>query len=78
MKKPLHPVTDHAVLRYLERVEGMDIERLRRLIGRQVDRAIELGASKLHHDGFTYVLVEGVVVTIQETCRPERGKGRPK
>lgn len=78
MKKSRHPVSDHAVLRYLERVEGVDIERLRRMIGRQVDQAVEMGANRLNHDGFAYVLADGVVVTIQEACRPERCRGRRK
>jgi len=29
MKKSRHPVTDHAIVRYLERVRGVDVDRLR-------------------------------------------------
>jgi len=39
VKKPLAHVTDHAVLRYLERVKGVDIDAVRDELGRVVDRA---------------------------------------
>jgi len=76
MKKPMHPITDHAVLRFLERVYGVDIEAIRRGIGRRVDEAVEQGASGVHHCGFRYVIDNGTVITIHETCRPDRGKYR--
>jgi len=78
MKKPLHPVTDHAVLRYLERVEGVDVEGIRRMIGRRVDRAVAMGACGVQADGVTFRLERGVVVTVSETHRPERGRVRRK
>ena len=34
MKKSIHPVSDHAVLRYLERVHGVDVEAVRREVDR--------------------------------------------
>ncbi|HAW49182.1 MAG TPA: hypothetical protein DCX34_18445 [Roseovarius sp.] len=74
MKKPRHPVTDHAVLRYLERAEGVDVEGIRRMIGRRVDRAVEMGACGIQADGLTFRLEQGVVVTVYETNRPERGR----
>ena len=52
MKKPLHHVTDHAVIRYLELVEGVDIEAIRREIGRVADRGIEAGANGVISAGF--------------------------
>lgn len=78
MKKPRHPVADHAVLRYLEWVEGVDVEGIRRMIGRRVDRAVEMGACGVRADGLTFRLEGGVVVTIHETHRPERGRARRK
>lgn len=38
MKKSIVHVSDHALIRYLERVHGVDMETLRRRIGRHVDR----------------------------------------
>ncbi|MGD9862553.1 MAG: hypothetical protein AB7S99_05005 [Pseudodonghicola sp.] len=73
----MHRVTDHAVLRYLERVEGMDIERIRREIGRKVDLAVELGASAAIVDGMAYQLSPcGTVTTVMPHSRPERRSGR--
>lgn len=75
MKKPRTHVTDHAVLRYLERVRGLDIEALRREIGARVDRACAAGASGVQIDGFTYQIAHdgGVptVVTLTHTNRPD-------
>lgn len=77
MKKSIAIVTDHAVLRYLERVEGLDVERVRREIGRRVDRGARLGASGVVVDGIRYVLSPmGSVITIMIANRPERGQAR--
>lgn len=64
MKKPVHTISDHAVLRYLERVKGMDIAGLREDIGRRVDRGVSLGASAVVIDGFVFQIVNKVVVTV--------------
>lgn len=79
MKKPLHPVSDHAVVRYLERVEGMDIERIRREIGRKVDFAVQHGASGAVVGGFVYRLSPGgTVTTVAPQNLPERNTKRGK
>lgn len=60
-------VSDHAVVRYLERVAGVDIEAVRRLILADVVRkAVEtFGTGKVQHpDGFRVVFEERNVVTI--------------
>ncbi|WP_102226902.1 hypothetical protein [Acidimangrovimonas sediminis] len=76
MKKSIVTVTDHAVLRYLERVEGLDVERVRREIGRRVDRVALAGASAVLIEGHRYVLSPmGSVVTVMSAARPERGRG---
>lgn len=77
MKKPLHPVSDHAVIRYLERVAGMDIDRIRREIGRKVDFAVQRGASGAVSGGFVYQLSPtGTVTTVTPHNQPKRGKGK--
>lgn len=63
MKKPLAYVTDHAVLRYLERVRGVDVEAVRCELGQKVGGALEAGASATIVNGFRYVLVEGALVS---------------
>lgn len=77
MKKPLHHVTDHAVIRYLERVQGVDIEALRREIGRVADRGVEVGASGVISGGFIFVLSGIAVITVRPQHSPCR-KGRSR
>ena len=79
MKKPLHPVTDHAVIRYLERVDGVDVDAIRARIGQTVDKAVELGASSAVSGGFRYVIGEnGAVVTVLQVHAPARHIGSCK
>jgi len=74
MKRPRTHVTDHAVIRYLERIAGMDIEALRCRIGHAVEAAVETDATGVVIDGWSYKLVKGeagpVVVTVQRGRRP--------
>lgn len=78
MKKPRHPVTDHAVIRYLERVQGVDIEGLRRQIGRLVDHGLEAGACGVISGGFVYRIEGGCVVTITRRHTQYPGRRRRK
>ena len=63
MRPPRAYVTDHAVLRYLERVQGVDVEAVRLELGYKVDAAIEAGASATVLGGIRYVLVEDRLVS---------------
>ena len=78
MKKPLYHVTDHAIVRYLERVEGVDIETLRRRIGRTVQQGIERDANGVISGGMIYRLRGVSVVTIipHNEVEPGRKKRR--
>lgn len=70
MKKPPPPplVTDHAVLRYLERVYGVDIDALRARIERITAEARAQGARGLNSDGVAYQLSQGGrVITVTGT-----------
>lgn len=60
-------VTDHAVLRYMERVMGYDIEAVRDLIAEQTTAAVALGACGFKKDGFTFRFDGEHVVTIYRT-----------
>jgi hypothetical protein len=64
MKKPRHPITDHAVVRYLELVQGWDIDMVRAHIAELACPAIEVGASAKIIDGFKYKFTNGRVVTV--------------
>lgn len=73
MKKPRHTVTDHAVLRYLQRAHGVDVEAIRRDLGRRVDTAVgrmafdgPIDCSAAHLDGMTVIIRRGVIVTVLE------------
>lgn len=57
-------VTDHALLRYLERVVGINVASHRRTVEDLVAPAVERGASALIHDGHRYVLRAERVTTI--------------
>lgn len=67
-------VTDHAVLRYLERVVGIDVEAARAQIAAKVAIAREHpGASGVRSDGYSYRL-RGDAVTTVLIIHPKRGR----
>lgn len=49
-------ISDHAVLRWLERVEGVNVKAIRRRIEKTVRRAVGHGASAARLDGVTFQL----------------------
>lgn len=57
-------VSDHAVLRYIERVKGVDLEALRREIAALVGPTVQVGATKVYDGTFTYLLDRNIVVTV--------------
>lgn len=58
-------VTNHATIRYLEQVAGVDMDRIRRGIQRKVRHAVNAGARSITVDGFEYRISEGRIVTIE-------------
>lgn len=75
MKKPVVHITDHALVRYLERVLQVDVEGLRRRIGRQIDGMLVEDLPDpcgVTIKGVTYKL-RGKSVT---TCVPVKKRGR--
>jgi len=60
-------ISDHALLRYIERAHGVPIEELRRIVAETpgLDEAARAGASAFSHDGLTYRIKGGHVVTVQ-------------
>lgn len=74
--KPRIPVTDHAVLRWMEHAYEIDIEAVRRKIRQRVERAVELASSldgqgtvTVAVDGLRFVVKGGTVVTITGAAR---------
>lgn len=57
-------VTDHAVLRWLERVEHVDIAAVRRrIVSEAVLQAMAMGATSVRGDGFKLVIQNFTVIT---------------
>lgn len=67
-------VTDHALLRYLERARGIDVELIREHIALICAPAANAGAVNLRRDGVQYIFAQGAVVTVlgkrQKPSRP--------
>lgn len=63
------PVTDHAVLRWLERHAHVDVEGIRRQIYEEAREALSAGASTLTINGTEYRMTGGVVVTLIDVRR---------
>lgn len=67
------PVTDHAVLRWIECHGFVDVEAVRAQIFKETHEALKSGATKLSVNGTEYRMKDGVVVTMidkRQTCRP--------
>jgi hypothetical protein len=71
-------VSDHAVLRWIERRFGFDVETERRKIEQVTKAARAAGATSLAVDGVKFVIREGHVVTTLETgmltARPDKDR----
>lgn len=65
METLIPSVSDHALLRYLERVYGFDVEKIRKeILTPNVVTALKAGASTVKQDGINLVLKGNSVVTV--------------
>ena len=71
-------VSDHALLRYLERVHGIDVEAARREIIDICRVAASLGNRTKVHDGHVYVIDGCWVTTVMPKGGMVRGIVRPR
>lgn len=74
-------VTDHALMRFIERVGGVDLTSFRAHIVELVQAAVAIGATQVITGGFTYILDPNsrVVITIlDESDRRVESKARPR
>jgi len=78
MKKSRVAVSDHALIRYLERVYKLDVELVRRELGRKIDRTFREGACAVTIDGYTYRVADGTVTTVLLASRPDLRLGRQR
>lgn len=67
---PLPSVPDHAVLRYLERAKGVDIDAVRRHIAGLVQRGVNAHGDAVVVEGVKFVLRGNVVVTVLDKRWP--------
>ncbi len=58
------PVTDHAVVRYLERVVAIDVDAIRQRIHDHTHQALAHGARGITSNGITYRFAKGRVVSV--------------
>lgn len=57
-------VSDHAVLRYLERKKGMNIKKIRNeILTPDVESAIRAGALSITIDGMKFAIINKVITT---------------
>jgi hypothetical protein len=77
-KEPVR-VTDHAVLRYLERAMGLKIETVREHILQLCVAPAAFGAVCVRSEGLRFVITDGVVVTVTPDHQPRRkvAEGQP-
>lgn len=67
MKRGRIHVTDHAILQYLQRIRGVDIEGLRRRLERMADRAADFPDTpelRINVQTSQLVVSDGKVVTV--------------
>ncbi|SON55794.1 hypothetical protein HDIA_2253 [Hartmannibacter diazotrophicus] len=69
-------VTDHAVVRYLERVHGLDVAAVREHIAGRAATAVELGAIAVQIEGVRMHLADVTVVTVTPIRRRKRKADR--
>ncbi|WP_271024933.1 hypothetical protein [Rhizobium sp. RCAM05973] len=67
-------VSDHALLRYIERVHGIEIETIRSYLLERADSAIRLGASAVHLEDCRLIIKGHSVVTVVTEERVEKPK----
>lgn len=74
-------VSDHALVRYLQRIGGFDIERLRSTIAARCAEAARAGASGIIIDGHEFIIQRAfdgsaVVTTVLPPQAKQNRKGR--
>lgn len=60
-------VTDHCLVRYLERAKGFDVEAVRRHIAQLCAPYVDTGAQTIHAEGVRFELGTGKVITVTPT-----------
>ncbi|MEL6478116.1 MAG: hypothetical protein AAFR17_12390 [Pseudomonadota bacterium] len=78
MKRPSATVTDHAVIRYLEREWGVDIEAVRARLRRIAQTGVENEAAAVILNGTKYCLRGSTMTTVIRADGPRRRRRKGK
>jgi len=73
MKRP--PVTDHAVIRYLERARGVDIDAIRTEIADLCRRGLDQGACGVLAEGLEFRIEGGAYRDLPDPEPPRQAHG---
>jgi hypothetical protein len=58
-------VTDHFLLRYIERVHGVDMQKLREhILTDKMKLALHSGAKSVTSNGYRYIIEDGQFITV--------------
>ncbi len=73
-------ISDHALLRYIERIVGVDMDELRdTILTDQIKAALRLGATGVTVNGIKMIAKDGVIVTVlSEEARLKRKAKKPR
>lgn len=67
---PIPTVSDHAIIRYLERIKNVDMDAIRaEILTPERASAIRAGACRININGFSFVVKGNVICTIMEDRR---------
>ncbi len=77
------PISDHAIFRYMERVKGTDMRRLKsEILPHERRHFLAAGAGRIKANGYELICDKGVVVTISAAAPPvpwrDRARGGPR
>ena len=58
-------ISDHALVRYLDRVKGVDVDKMKQEMSTDILKSsVNQGATSVRIDGFTYVIRNKIVTTV--------------
>jgi hypothetical protein len=72
-------ISDHATFRYMERVKGIDMRRLKsEILPHERRHFLATGAGRIKANGYELICDKGIVVTISAAAPPVPWRDRPR
>ena len=59
-------ISEHAILRYLEKVDGISLEQTEQRIFQHINKTTDIPNYKIKTDGLTFVVRDKIVVTVMD------------